>query len=125
MTTNNQLLASNDDMRFGIYHLVWLDAGICTSDLQEAEQNLRSMINHLKKFQDVEQCQKYIERCSPLDRIVMIVSSDLGQQIISSIYKLRQVISIYVYSIDQKYNTQWADKFVKVNPSPPHDFVCI
>lgn len=121
MTTINlpgdQLRTSNNDMRFGIFHLVWLDAAIETADVQSTERQLRSIINHLKKFHDLEECRKYIQQCSQIDRIIMIVSSELGQEIISSLYQIRQITSIYIYSIDQKINTQWADKFPKVNLS--------
>ena len=104
-------------MRFGIFHLIWLDATIETNDVQSTEGKLRSIINHLKKFHDLEECRKYIQQCSPIDRIIMIVSSELGQEIISSIYQTRQITSIYIYSIDQRTNAQWADKFSQVNLS--------
>ncbi|CAF4935073.1 unnamed protein product, partial [Rotaria socialis] len=66
------------------------------------------------KFQDVKQCQKYIEERSKNDRLVMIVSDQFGREIVHSIHKLRQVISIYVYCFDKVGNKQWFDKFAKV-----------
>ncbi|CAF5145692.1 unnamed protein product, partial [Rotaria magnacalcarata] len=65
------------------------------------------------KFQDVKQCQKYIEERSKNDRLVMIVRGPFGQEIVPSIHKLRQVISIYVYCFDKVRNKQWSDKFTK------------
>ncbi|CAF3945779.1 unnamed protein product, partial [Rotaria sp. Silwood1] len=44
----------------------------------------------------------------------MIVSGRLGQEIVPSIHKLRQVISIYVYCMDKEVNRKWVDKFAKV-----------
>ncbi|CAF4287003.1 unnamed protein product, partial [Adineta steineri] len=66
------------------------------------------------KFQDVKQCQQYIEQRSENDRLVIIVSGQLGQEIIPYIHQLRQVISIYVYCMDKKSYEQWALKFSKV-----------
>ncbi len=81
---------------------------------RNTEQKLRSIINQLKKFQDVEQCQQYIEQTSQKDRLVLIVSGRLGWEIVPSIHNIRQVISIYVYCMDKERNEQWACKYEKV-----------
>lgn len=107
----------SNDAPLEIFHLIWLDADINTKDIQDAEQKLRSIINQLKKFQDVEQCQTYIEQRSQKDRVIMIVSGRLGREIVPSVYKLRQVTSVYVYCVDENSNNQWADKFAKVKLS--------
>ncbi|CAF5088812.1 unnamed protein product, partial [Rotaria sp. Silwood1] len=44
----------------------------------------------------------------------MVVSGRLGQAIVPSIHKIRQIISIYVYCIDKERNKQWAVNFPKV-----------
>ncbi|CAF3299344.1 unnamed protein product [Rotaria sp. Silwood2] len=105
---------TSEDMRLEIFCLIWLDSNITAKDNRDTEQRLRSIINRFKKFQDVKECQTYIEHQSQQDRIVMITSGSLGQEIVSSIHKLRQVISIYVYCMDKQRNKQWADKFPKV-----------
>ena len=84
------------------------------NETRTTEQKLRSIINHLKKFQDVKQCQQYIEQTSQKDRLVLIVSGQMGQELVHSIHKLRQIISIYVYCMDKKRNEEWACKFGKV-----------
>ncbi|CAF1313635.1 unnamed protein product [Rotaria sp. Silwood1] len=68
----------------------------------------------MKKFQDVRQCQKYIEEQSQNDRLVIIVSGRLGQEIVPSVHNLQQVISIYVYCMNKGINEQWACKYTKV-----------
>ncbi|CAF4611176.1 unnamed protein product, partial [Rotaria magnacalcarata] len=87
-------ISSNDDFYTA-------DAKANGKETRDTEQKLRSIINNLKKFQDVKQCQKYIEERSKNDRLVMIVSGQFGQEIVPSIHKLRQVISIYVYCFDK------------------------
>ncbi|CAF1356904.1 unnamed protein product [Rotaria sordida] len=105
---------NTDDMYLEIFCLIWLDAGANAKDIRDTEQNLRSIINRFKKFQDVRQCQKFIEERSQKERVVIIVSGQLGREIVPSIHKLRQVISIYVYCMDKEGNKKWADKFAKV-----------
>ena len=77
-------------------------------------QTFKVKINHLKKFQDVKQCQNFIGERSKNERITMIVSGRFGREIVPSIHKLRQVISIYVYCMDKKANEEWSCKFAKV-----------
>ncbi|CAF3915640.1 unnamed protein product [Rotaria sp. Silwood1] len=101
-------------MHLEIFCLVWLDAGSTAKGGRDTEQQLRSIINHLRKFQDVALCQKYIHERTAKERVLMVVSGQLGREIVPSIHHLRQVISIYVYCFDKKRNEQWASKYAKV-----------
>ncbi|CAF4621580.1 unnamed protein product, partial [Rotaria magnacalcarata] len=60
VSPNDNFYAADDDMRLEIFSLIWLDANSNAKDTRDTEQKLRSIINHLKKFQDVKQCQKFI-----------------------------------------------------------------
>ncbi|CAF3739608.1 unnamed protein product [Rotaria sp. Silwood1] len=102
-----------DDQQLEIFCLIWLDDNVQAKDNRDTEQKLRSTINRLKKFQDIERCQKYIEQRSQKDRLIMIVSGRLGEKIVPSIHRVRQIISIYVYCMDKERNKQWASKFAK------------
>ncbi|CAF2098004.1 unnamed protein product [Rotaria magnacalcarata] len=103
-----------DNQHLEIFSLIWLDANPNVQELQGTQHKLCSIINQLKTFRDVEQCQNYIKGRTLKDRIVMIVSGQLGREIVPSVHKLRQVISIYVYCMDKKSNERWASKFSKV-----------
>ncbi|CAF5005241.1 unnamed protein product, partial [Rotaria sp. Silwood1] len=103
-----------DDMSLEIFCLIWLDANTSVEDNRDTEQELRSIINRLKKFQNVAQCQKYLEESSEHKRFVVIVSGRLGLEIVPSIHKLRQVISIYVYCLNKESNEEWVNNFSKV-----------
>jgi hypothetical protein len=107
-------IVSNDDQRLESFLLIWLDHNVNVNCTENTEQKLRSIINNLKKFQDVKQCQQCIEQRSQKDRIVLIVNGRLGREIVPRIHQLRQVISIYVYCTDQKGNMEWSSKFSKV-----------
>ncbi|CAF0878209.1 unnamed protein product [Adineta steineri] len=111
---NDDFYTNTDDKSLEIFSLIWLDANVDVKDIRDTEVKLRSIINHIKKFQDVKQCRHYIEHRSQKDRLVIIVSGRLGREIVPYIHQLRQVISIYVYCIDKKSNEQWALKFSKI-----------
>ncbi|CAF1364228.1 unnamed protein product [Adineta steineri] len=104
----------SDEMRLEIFCLLWLDASSTTKEGRDTEPKLRSIINHLKKFHDPAQCQKYIHERSTKERVVMIVSGRFGREIVPSIHHLRQVISIYVYCMDKEGNEKWARNYKKI-----------
>ncbi|CAF0758010.1 unnamed protein product [Adineta steineri] len=106
--------SESDEMRLETFCLLWLDASSSTKEGRDTEPKLRSIINHLKKFQDPVQCQKYIQERSIKERVVMIVSGRLGREIVPSIHHLRQVISIYVYCMDKEGNEKWARNYKKI-----------
>ncbi|CAF4147861.1 unnamed protein product, partial [Adineta steineri] len=112
--SNDDFYANTDDKRLEIFSLIWLDANVNVKDTRGTEVKLRSIINHIKKFQDIKQCQQYIQQTSQKDRLVIIVSGRLGREIVPYIHQLRQVISIYVYCKNKKNHEQWALKFSKV-----------
>ena len=112
---NDDVNKTGDDNQLEIFSLIWLDAGGEALESRNTQQKLRSLINHLKRFQDGIECQKYIEQKSQQDRLVLVVSGRLGREVVPSIHKLRQVSSIYVYCMDKEGNEKWACKFAKVN----------
>ncbi|CAF4060954.1 unnamed protein product, partial [Adineta steineri] len=111
---NDGFYTNTDDKSLEIFSLIWLYENVVVKDTRDTEVRLRFIINHIKKFQDVKQCQQYIEQTSQKDRLVIIVSGSLGQEIVPFIHQLRQVISIYVYCMDKNSNEQWAYKFSKI-----------
>ncbi|CAF4083884.1 unnamed protein product [Adineta steineri] len=111
---NDNFYTNTDDKSLEIFSLIWLDANEGVEDTRDTEVKLRPIINHIKKFQDVKQCQQYIEQRSKNDRLILIVSGRLGLEIVPYIHQLRQVISIYVCCKDKKNNEQWTYKFTKV-----------
>ncbi|CAF4142408.1 unnamed protein product [Rotaria sordida] len=101
-----------DDKRLDLFCLLWLDINVYEN--RDIEQKLRSITNDLRKFYDVKQCQEYIEQTSEKDRFILIVSGSLGREIVPSIHKYPQIISIYIYCVDKEGNEQWSSKYSKV-----------
>ncbi|CAF1421185.1 unnamed protein product [Rotaria sordida] len=108
------LLTNADDQQLEIFCIIWLDDNVQASDDRDTEQKLRSIINRLKRFKDVERCQQYINAGSAKDRLIIIVSGRLGRKIVPTIHNVRQVISIYVYCMDEAGNREWSKKYTKV-----------
>ena len=111
---NSKTSQTHDD-NLETFSLLWLDAQVnTTEENRQAQQKLRKIINHLKTFDDQNQCQQYILSLSPQDRLVLIVSGRLGRQLVPQIHQLRQISSIYIYCMDKQANEQWAKNFTKV-----------
>ncbi|CAF1070078.1 unnamed protein product, partial [Rotaria magnacalcarata] len=91
---DRSLVVAANNQNVEIFSLVWLDQHVESQYIRKTESKLRPNINLIKKFADVKKCQQYVEDLSSSDRVVMIVSGVLGQQIVPSIHKLEQVISI-------------------------------
>jgi hypothetical protein len=97
------------------YCLIWLDAAVNSSEENvEAQQQLRTFVNHLIIFDSDNECEEYIRSIPKEDRIVFIVSGRLGEKIVPRIHHLQQVFSVYVYCSDKKKSKEWAQKFSKV-----------
>jgi len=114
---SNQSLTNDNDNHLEIFSLIWLDANDDIEDIQNTEQKLRAIINHFKRFRNAKECQQYIEQKSKHDRLVLIVSCQMGPEIVPFIHKLRQVLSIYVYCKDKESNEEWINDFTKVKMS--------
>ncbi len=107
--------SSNDNLE--TFSLIWLDSTVDDAVNQNAQRKLRTIINYLKKFQNVNECQQYIEQRSKDDRLVIIVSGRFGREVVPNIHQLRQISSIYVFCMDKKANEKWANNFSKVKLS--------
>jgi hypothetical protein len=104
--------SNNDNLE--TFSLIWLDSDVNGTTNQDTQTKLRSFINYLKKFDNRNECQQYIEQKSKDDRLVIIVSGRFGREIVPHIYQSRQVSSIYIYCMDKKTNEKWASEFSKV-----------
>jgi len=110
---SKSLQISNENLE--TFSIFWLDAKVnANEDNRRTQLKLREIINHLKTFDDQNQCHQKILSLSPQDRLVLIVSGRCGRQLVPQIHHLRQVSSIYVYCMDKKANEQWAKDFIKI-----------
>ena len=106
--------SNREDNHLEIFRLIWLDASVDVEMNQDTQEKLRAIINHIKKFHNVEECKNYIEQTSKDDRLVLIVSGQLSRQIVPSIHQLRQVSAVYINSEDKESDEKWTRDFPKV-----------
>ena len=104
---------SDDNLEtFGV---IWLDVNHSNDQkTRKMEHQLRKTVNHLRKFTDIHRCEEHIRQTLEVNQLILIVISELGQQIVPSIHELPQISSIYVHSADQCNNNEWTKKFTKV-----------
>jgi hypothetical protein len=107
------IITSSDD-NLETFSLIWLDASVNKHENLQAQEELRGAINQLKAFDDPDECEQHIKRALKEDRIVLIVSGQLGRQLVPRIHSLDQLLSIYIYCQDQNSNEQWSSQYSKV-----------
>ncbi len=110
-------MSSNEKINLELISLVWLDnTADTTQENRDVQDKFRSIVNCLKTFDNCQQCENYLrhETNENQDKIILIVSGRLGQEIIDKIHHLQQVISIFVFCMDKEKNELWANKYKKV-----------
>lgn len=84
------------------FTLVWLNLSTDRScENIHVQQCLRNVVNQLKIFHCMNDCEQYIHTTSEDDRIVLVVSGDVTSDLRSHIQKLRQICSVYYYDVNQ------------------------
>ena len=113
-TPSNTLKSTDENLES--LSLIWLDVDANSSrENIEVQKQLRSIINYLKTFQDVTECENYIRSVPDGDRMLFIVSGGLGYDIVPRIHKLRQILSIYIFCRDKKKHEEWVQNFTKAS----------
>jgi hypothetical protein len=93
---------------------LWLDQNVnSTQDNRDTLQELRQVINHLRIFDNSDQCEEYIRQITK-EKVVLIVSGSLGRQVVPRLHDLPQFSACYVFCQDEKGNKEWASKYHKV-----------
>ncbi|UJR08217.1 hypothetical protein I4U23_012490 [Adineta vaga] len=93
---------------------LWLDQNVNTTDDNRTTlQELRQIINHLRTFEDSNQCEQYVQQVTQ-EKLVLIVSGSLGRNIVPRLHSLPQFSACYVFCGNKEANEQWANKYHKV-----------
>ena len=95
--------------------LVWLDPNVDTSQENVQTQiRLREILTCLITFDRVKACEDWLKKCSPNEKIILIVSGAYGQEIVPRIHDTPLIIAVYVYCLDVQRNEIWAKNFPKI-----------
>jgi len=87
--------------------MIWHDVCVNTNkDNKKAQEELRSIINHFKTFEDINQCQQFILSILSYNRIVLIFSGQLCRKLVPQTHQFQQLSSIYVYCMNKEINEQ-------------------
>ena len=110
-----KLMSSNEE-NLELLSIVWLDKfGDATQENREIEEKLRSIINSVRVFDNCPSCLNYLQnRIDHLEKIILIVSGQLGQEILDQVHHLTQIISIFVFCGNKPKYQQWAQNYSKV-----------
>ncbi|CAF3678604.1 unnamed protein product [Rotaria socialis] len=94
---------------------LWLDRSVnSTEDNIQTQKELREVINYLRTFDDLNQCEQYIRQITK-EKVVLIVSGSLSREIVPRIHDLQQLSACYVFCLDLAPNEYWDKKYSKVN----------
>lgn len=105
---------SADDDNLETFSILWLDGSINNDENREAQKQLRMMINHIKTFENPIDLLRCIQHSSAIDRIVLITSGRLSQQVIPKVHLQAQVVSIYIYCMNKTYHEKQCQQYNKV-----------
>jgi tetratricopeptide (TPR) repeat protein len=96
--------------------IVWLDASIDDendSDCHHTITQLRQVVNTINIFTDADQCITFISDIKE-EKIFMIISGSIGQDIVPVIHDMSQIDSIYVFCKNKLRHKEWAEKWSKI-----------
>ena len=97
------------------FTLVWLDANVNRDNYNvDAQKQLRTYMNHLRTFEDPDECRKYIIQAPHNRYLIRITSGQLGQEMVSRVHHINKVFSIYVFCSNKPLHEKWASHFKKV-----------
>ncbi|CAF0821311.1 unnamed protein product [Rotaria sordida] len=105
----------NPNENLDIYTIIWLDnKNKKKSQKNISIQQLRTIINHLKIFEDENDCEEYIKQMSQDEYIIFITDDQIGEKFISRIHHLQQIFSIYIYSSNNNIDQPWINQYNKI-----------
>ncbi|CAF0765907.1 unnamed protein product [Rotaria sordida] len=97
------------------FSLLWIRGDVNKNEKNSNnEQKLRAIINYVKIFERIDQCQQYIETMSKEDRSVLIVNDQFSRELIPTIHNFCQISSIYIYCSNENKHKQWSKTFPKI-----------
>jgi hypothetical protein len=95
--------------------LVWLDNSIDENndDCKNILAQLRCIINVVNTFTNRDQCVDFVTD-TDIAKVFMIISGELGQDIIPLIYDIIQLDSIFIFCGNRKQHEQWIKDWPKI-----------
>ncbi len=97
------------------YILIWLDSNIAEYDqyYQSSIFQFRSIINSINTFIEIDQCIDFLTDVNQ-EKVFMIISTSLAQQLMPLIQNLSQIDSIYIFCHNQTEHEMWTEQWMKM-----------
>ncbi|CAF2156317.1 unnamed protein product [Rotaria magnacalcarata] len=103
------------DSNLESFSCLWLDRSVnSTEDNIQTQKELRQVINHLRTFDNISECEQCIRQITK-EKVVLIVAGRAGLELVPRIHDLPQFSTCYVFCQDREGNEEWAQKYSKVN----------
>lgn len=95
--------------------LVWLDANRNRKkrDCQNIITKLRHVINTIHTFTDGQDCIEFLKHIAD-EKVCVIISGSLEQQIVPHLHSLSQVDAIFIFCDNQEYHNEWIKDWSKI-----------
>jgi Tfp pilus assembly protein PilF len=95
--------------------LIWLDKNIDDNneDCRNTISQLRRIMNEINTFVDGDQCIQFINTIDD-NKVCIIISGSLGQQIVPQVHKMSQVDSIFIFCRNKTLHEEWTKEWSKI-----------
>jgi len=105
------------------YTIIWIDENMSdTEDNLDIEEQLRSNINRLKIFNNLDAGVDYLTDLED-QKIVLIISNTNECRFIPDIHAFTQLKAIYIHCLSKKISINWLKNYEKVSIFVIHRFL--
>ncbi|UJR34594.1 hypothetical protein I4U23_027370 [Adineta vaga] len=116
-STTNEFIPFDDRTSHisGNFILIWLNLNIdsSNSNIQTYIPRLRTIINSIKIFHNLDECIDFITDLID-EKIFLIISGRITQQFASILHELIEIDSIYLFSNENSSYRQWIEQYQKI-----------
>ena len=92
--------------------VMWLDHDV-SDDPTRAIESLRRQIGRFERFTDLATCEVAVQQHR--EPIILVVSGQMGRELIPRIHQLPQLVTVFVYCLDKQRNKEWSKRYFKVS----------
>ena len=85
---------------------MWLDRDT-SDDPTTAIESLHRRIDRVERFTDLATCEVAVQHHGK--PIILVVSGQMGRELIPRIHHLPQLVTVFVYCMDKQRNKEWSN----------------
>jgi tetratricopeptide (TPR) repeat protein len=117
LVTERVKSASTQPLRRNVenFVVVWLDATVHDEkdDVQKSKNELKRIVNEIQIFSDADLSIDWIKNIKD-EKVFLIISGSLVEQVMSSIQDLTQLDTVYVFCVNREKHEKWIKIYRKV-----------